>query len=210
MNPYDFNAEELEIIATLEGKKLSPREMWEDVSVKDLKLRLKKHYIEEQVRKCAYCQVEQHTSHAMVWDTEHIIDKNNFPQWTFEALNLCVSCKDCNQAKGVRPVTKSQSYKSFPHESENYYIVHAHFDNYADHIEIVVPGFFYLHITDKGRSTIETCGLLRYSKAGGRADIDRRLKAVLYHAANEQTSEALETAQIYILEKLDLDKKPSS
>lgn len=199
MNPYLFNAEELTIIAALQSKNLTSKEMWEDDSVNDIKSRLKKHYIAEQGQKCAYCKVELHTSHGMVWDAEHIIDKDSTPQWTFEPLNLCVSCKDCNQAKGNRAVTKSASYKSFPNKTANYYIVHAHFDNYVDHIEVAVPGVTYRFKTEKGRATIDICGLLRYHEMGGRKDIDPILQAVLSYAADKQTPEALQAASSYIL-----------
>ncbi|WP_272515515.1 MULTISPECIES: HNH endonuclease [Providencia] len=215
MNPYLFNAEELKIITALQSKNLSSKDMWEDNSVSDIKSRLKKHYIMEQKQKCAYCKVELHTTHGMVWDTEHIIDKDSFPQWTFEPLNLCVSCKDCNQAKGSRAVTKSTNYKSFPNKNANYCIVHAHFDNYVDHIEAAVPGVTYRYKTEKGRNTIEICGLLRYHEIGDRKDIDPTLQAVLCHAADKQTAEAVKNAIVhlltnigkeYLLDKIDLEK----
>ncbi|MEY0278583.1 HNH endonuclease [Providencia rettgeri] len=202
MNPYIFDLEELKIITALEKKNLSPKEMWEDTCVREIKLRLKKHYIAEQGRKCAYCRVELHTNHAMVWDTEHIIDKDSYPQWIFEPLNLCVSCKDCNQAKGNRAVTKSTTYKSFPNKNTNYYIVHAHFDNYVDHIEAAVPGVTYRYKTEKGRSTIEICGLLRYHEIGDRKDIDPTLQAVLSHAADRQTPEAVKNAIAHLLKNI--------
>ncbi|AYW54132.1 HNH endonuclease [Raoultella ornithinolytica] len=194
MKPYLLKADELRKISELQKKKLSPEEMWNDASVNTIKSNIKKHYISEQKQKCAYCKVNLHTSHGMVWDTEHIIDKNSFPQWTFEPLNLCISCKDCNQAKGISPVTKSVNYKYFPNKKNNYCIVHAHFDNYEDHIEVAVPGITYRYKTDKGRDTIAVCGLLRYHKEGGRTDIDPILQAVLHFAADKQTPEALKNA----------------
>jgi Bacteriophage Lambda NinG protein. len=198
MNPYLFNTEELTIITALQSKNLSSKEMWEDDSVNDIKLCLKKHYIAEQGQKCAYCRVELHTSHGMVWDTEHIIDKDSSPQWIFEPLNLCVSCKDCNQAKGNRAVTKSVSYKFFPDKTANYHIVHAHFDSYVDHIVVAVPGVTYRYKTDKGKHTIEICGLLRYHEIVGRKDIDPILQAVLHYAGDTQTPEALQAASTLI------------
>lgn len=199
MNPYLFDAKELAIIAALQSKNISSKEMWEDDSVNDIKLHLKKHYIAEQGQKCAYCRVDLHTSHGMVWDAEHIIDKDSSPQWTFEPLNLCVSCKDCNQYKGTRAVTKSVSYKKFPIKKVNYLIVHAHFDNYVDHIQVAVPGVTYRFKTEKGKNTIDICGLLRYHQIGGRKDIDPILQAVLNYAGDNQTPEALQTAVSYIL-----------
>lgn len=198
MTPYLLNKEEATVFYALQNKKLSSKDMWEDNSIADVKSRIKNHYITEQNQKCAYCKVDLHTNHGMVWDIEHIIDKDSSPQWIFEPLNLCVSCKDCNQAKGTRVVTKSPSYKAFPNKSANYSIIHAHFDNYADHIEVAVPGVTYRYKSKKGRETIEVCGLLRYHQLGGRNDIDPILQAVLSFAADKQTPEALNAAFEYL------------
>lgn len=198
MKPYSFSAEELKIISELQKKGISSEKMWGDVSVTNIKSSLKEYYIKEQNKICAYCRVELHTDHHGVWDAEHIIDKDSSPQWMFEPLNLCISCKDCNQAKGIRPVTKSESYKKFPNKTNNYKIFHAHFDNYDDHIEVAVPGVTYRYITRKGRDTIEICGLLRYHVVAGRKDIDPILQAVLTHAADKQTPEALNAALKYL------------
>lgn len=204
MTPYILSSSESQTITTLQNKTLSSKEMWEDVSVTEMKLRIKKHYISEQGETCAYCKVDLHTSHGMVWDTEHIIDKDSSPQWIFEPLNLCVSCKDCNQSKWNRAVTKSKStsYKSFPNKKANYRIVHAHFDNYEDHIQVAVPGVTYRYKSEKGRQTIETCGLLRYHELGGRKNIDPMLQAVLNYAGDKQSVEALQAAHSYLSSQL--------
>ncbi|TOE23388.1 hypothetical protein CGJ47_15100 [Vibrio parahaemolyticus] len=207
MTPYLLSQEESQTVTLLSNKALSSKQMWEDESVTDLKSRIKKHYIFEQNQACAYCKVELHTNNGMVWDTEHIIDKDSFPQWTFEPLNLCVSCKPCNIAKWNRTVTKSEYYKSFPNKSANYRIVHAHFDNYEDHIEVGVPGVTYRYKSEKGRATIEICGLLRYHELGGRKDIDPILQAVLNYAGDRQTPEALEAALSYLSSKLGKDNQ---
>ncbi|HAT2179298.1 HNH endonuclease [Raoultella planticola] len=199
MKPYLLKDDELNTISELQKKKLSSEEMWKDASVQAIKSNIKRHYIAEQEQKCAYCKLNFRTNHGMVWDTDHIIDKNSFPQWTFEPLNLCISCKDCNQAKGISPVTKSVNYKLFPNKKNNYCIVHAHFDNYEDHIEVAVPGLTYRYKTDKGRETISVCGLLRYHKEAGRTDIDPTLQAVLHFAGDKQTPEALKNAYDLIL-----------
>jgi len=202
MIPYLLSPEESETITTLQNKALSSKEMWEDESVTEIKLRIKKHYISEQGETCAYCKVDLHTSHGMVWDTEHIIDKDSSPEWIFEPLNLCVSCKGCNQSKWNKSVTKSTSYKTFPNKKANYRIVHAHFDNYEDHIQVAVPGVTYRYKSEKGKETIEVCGLLRYHEVGGRKNIDPILQAVLNYAGDNQSPEALQAALSYISDQL--------
>lgn len=198
MKPYSFSVEELKIISELQRNGIPSEKIWSDESLTNIKSNLKDHYIKEQNKICAYCRVELHTNHHGVWDAEHIIDKDSSPQWMFEPLNLCVSCKDCNQAKGIKPVTKSESYKNFPNRKDNYKVVHAHFDKYEDHIKVAVPGVTYRYITPKGRYTIEICGLLRYHEIAGRNDIDPILQAVLTHAADKQTPEALKAALEYL------------
>lgn len=194
MKPYELSEEESQIVKTVQCDELSPRQKWDDCRVTTMKSNIKKHYISEQDKTCAYCQVSLHTTHGMVWDTEHIIDKDSSPQWMFEPLNLCVSCKDCNGAKGTRPATKGKTYRSFPRKSANYRIIHPHFDDYDEHIKVAVPGAVYLFHTNKGRNTIEVCGLLRYHKEGGRNKVDLGLKAVLLAAANDQSPEMLDYA----------------
>jgi uncharacterized protein (TIGR02646 family) len=202
MTPYRLSSLESQIITTLQNKTLSSKEMWEDESVTEIKSRIKKHYISQQNQTCAYCKVDLHTNHGMVWDAEHIIDKDSSSQWIFEPLNLCISCKACNQSKSTKNVTKSASYKSFPKKAANYRIVHAHFDNYEEHIEVAVPGVTYRYKSEKGRETIEVCGLLRYHEVGGRKDIDPILQAVLNYAGDNQSPEALQAALSYLSSQL--------
>ncbi|EGR2324779.1 hypothetical protein D0267_18995 [Vibrio alginolyticus] len=194
IKPYELSEEESQIVKSVQCDDLSPQQKWDDCRVMTMKSNIKKHYIAEQDKTCAYCQVNMHTTHGMVWDTEHIIDKDSSPQWMFKPLNLCVSCKDCNGAKGTRAVTKSKSYKKFPSKSANYRIIHPHFDNYDEHIEVAVPGATYRYITEKGRYTIEVCGLLRYHQTVGRKKVDLGLQAVLLAAANNQSPEMLQYA----------------
>ncbi|MFH0260082.1 hypothetical protein ACGRH2_06575 [Vibrio barjaei] len=194
IKPYELSEEESQIVKSVQCDNLSPQQKWDDCRVTTMKSNIKKHYIAEQDKTCAYCQVNMYTTHGMVWDTEHIIDKDSSPQWMFKPLNLCVSCKDCNGAKGTRAVTKSKSYKEFPSKSANYRIIHPHFDNYDEHIEVAVPGATYRYITEKGRNTIEVCGLLRYHQTVGRKKVDLGLQAVLLAAANNQSPEMLQYA----------------
>ncbi|ETY06044.1 hypothetical protein D039_2466A, partial [Vibrio parahaemolyticus EKP-028] len=94
IKPYELSEEESQIVKSVQCDDLSPQQKWDDCRVTTMKSNIKKHYIAEQDKTCAYCQVNMHTTHGMVWDTEHIIDKDSSPQWMFKPLNLCVSCKD--------------------------------------------------------------------------------------------------------------------
>jgi hypothetical protein len=97
----------------------------------------------------------------MAWDIEHIIPLESSPNFMFEPLNLCVSCKDCNLSKSNKPVLVSKRVH-LPLESKQYKIFHPHLDRYEDHIEILVVGELYKPITKKGENTIEICKLFRF------------------------------------------------
>lgn len=146
-----------------------------------LKGRIKDHYVLAQDYTCPYCQQRNEVTHLGVWDAEHIIPKDTHPQFMFEAQNLCVSCKDCNGEKLSQNILKNPGRKTFPTASDDYLISHPHFDIYHDHIKIISAAGYYLPRTDKGRKTVEICGLLRflYKFAGqgelGSAEIAKEL-----------------------------------
>ncbi|HBQ1036867.1 TPA: HNH endonuclease, partial [Klebsiella pneumoniae] len=53
--------------------------------------------------------------------------------------------------------------RRLPIRSEDYIIVHPHFDDYDEHIKVIEVAGYYIPRTDKGRKTIEKCGLLRFA-----------------------------------------------
>ncbi|MFT4924408.1 MAG: 5-methylcytosine-specific restriction endonuclease McrA [Phenylobacterium sp.] len=120
------------------------------------------NYIRYQDYTCCYCNQKIETKHNGAWDTEHIIPKDKYPRFLFEPKNLSVSCKDCNQEKSNQQVLKNKTRKTFPKKSEDYLIVHPHFDLYEKHIKILKSSQFYIPKSSKGRKTVETCGLLRF------------------------------------------------
>lgn len=85
----------------------------------------------------------------MVWDIEHIVSKDKKVQFMFEPRNLCVACKNCNGAKGSKEVLVNPNRIRFPSSSQNYKIIHPHFDTYHEHINAIVPGDFYRPLRKK-------------------------------------------------------------
>lgn len=132
-----------------------------DADLKNIKSTIKKHYIKIQNYRCPYCQQRIVIDNNSVWDAEHIIPKDSHPQFMFEPENLCVSCKDCNREKWNKQVLRNKRV-TFAKKSEDYIFYHPHFDEYEEHIHIVDIANFYLPLTEKGRKTIEICGLLRF------------------------------------------------
>lgn len=135
----------------------------DDASIVNIKKSIKEHYIANQDYTCPYCKQRLEVNHNASWDTEHIIPKSSHPKFMFEPLNLCVSCKDCNNEKRDKSVLINNRRRTFPRDSGDYKIVHPHFDNYNEHINVVEIAGYYLPLTDKGRKTIEKCGLLRFT-----------------------------------------------
>lgn len=139
--------------------------IWEsnDIGITNIKKSIKDHYILAQDYTCPYCQQRMEIDHNATWDAEHIIPKSSHPKFTFTPLNLCVSCKDCNNEKRDKKVLVNNNRSTFPSRSTDYKIVHPHFDNFHDHIRVIELAGYYLPLTEKGRRTIEKCGLLRFA-----------------------------------------------
>lgn len=169
----NLSAAHLATIAAYEAlpanEKTSDR--WSDESLLLLKSEIKQHYLEEQRLRCCYCeQTIQSDNHAL-WDLEHIACRSTHPQFMLHMQNLAVSCKDCNNSKSTKKVMVSRAILTYPARSEAFEIVHPHFDDWNEHI-LTVLGVIYVPKTEKGKRTIEVCGLLRFAlKKTGWADI---------------------------------------
>lgn len=128
----------------------------------ELKAAIKEFYLEAQDFTCVYCQQRIVVKHQGSWDVEHIIPKDVHPKFMFECSNLCVACKDCNGDKWNKSVLVNDKRKKFPKNKDDYKIVHPHFDVYEENIKIIDLAKFYLPLNEKGRATVEMCGLLRF------------------------------------------------
>jgi hypothetical protein len=199
MKPYTYNSDQQLIDRLLESKPVK-KELWSSEEIKGIRQKIKSYYINEQGQTCPYCKVYQEATHHSTWNVEHIISRDEMPEWVFEPQNLCVSCLECNTYKSKKQVTKApaNTYKKFPKKSFNYKIIHPHFDSYEDHIYSCVPGIAYRFITDKGDATIQTCGLNRFHGLGGRKNVDPMLKALAHTAGDLQSEEMMQAMVDYI------------
>lgn len=134
----------------------------EDGDLADVKKAIKDHYKVAQDYHCPYCRQRMEVDHNGAWDAEHIIPKDSHPQFMFEPLNLCVSCKDCNLIKLNKRVLKNQKRITFPNRAGDYVFCHPNFHNYSDHVRVIKVAGFYLPRTEEGKNLIEICGLLRF------------------------------------------------
>ncbi|MDH0336161.1 HNH endonuclease [Metapseudomonas otitidis] len=136
----------------------------------ETKKEIKNHYLAVQDYTCAYCKQRVVVEHNGAWDTDHIIDKDGYPQFLFEPENLCLSCKDCNTIKSKKQVLKNKRRVTFPNKPGDYIFCHPHFHKYSEHVRIIKDGALYFPITKEGQSLIEICGLLRFSLAFAKYD----------------------------------------
>ncbi len=153
-NPYTFSNAELEIIKNY----FLVHTDWDNANFDVIKDNIRTHLRNEQNNKCCYCKKELGYDIKEV-DIEHIVPKSKYEVFTFQPLNLALSCPACNTKKShtdilVRPFTR------YTKISKNYLIVHAHFDKYDEHI-IIHNDCVFEATSKKGCRTIEVCALFR-------------------------------------------------
>ncbi|MGS0536282.1 HNH endonuclease [Pseudoalteromonas sp. SaAl2] len=123
---------------------------------------IRKHYRVQQNKRCAYCRKDMSVVSALNCHVEHIVPKSLHDKYMFLPKNLCVVCADCNQIKKDKEtLTLNQGGKKrtrYPRASSGFKIVHPHFDNYEDHIDISRDNW-YIDRTSKGHFTIGVCKL---------------------------------------------------
>lgn len=136
--------------------------------VMNFKKNLRKDIYEKQNKLCAYCRI--HVPAACVpMPIEHIVYKDNYPQWMFLPENLCIACPTCNIYKGATDVLTNPQIRTYPITSDGFKIIHPLYDRYSDHIELI-GGILYRGKTSKGKFTIKTCHLYRVELAEERVD----------------------------------------
>lgn len=170
---------------------------WANEAYSTLKKTIKDHYIKEQDYTCFYCRQRWVIDHNRAWDTEHIVPRSSHVEFMFEPKNLCITCIECNTSKKAQPILKNKiSTRRYPTNPNAYTIVHPHFDEYDDHLEVCAPGQLYRHKTDKGEHTIYIYRLNRFLKIAGRkektksSDKVKQLAACLLTANSEADSDA--------------------
>lgn len=165
--PIAYTKAEKNLIFTKLTDPSLSRKTWSDEDLLTLKKRIKQYYLKQQKHTCPYCQQIIKSKHGRYWDIEHIIPLAEVKNFMFEPENLCASCIECNQAKKNKKTTNSAAKKHLPLKSENYLIVHPHFDEYSNYILVIRAGFFYYPKNEKGEKTIELCRLNRFYKFAG-------------------------------------------
>lgn len=154
--PYTFTGTEKQCIKD----NFSTYHDWEKNVFDTIKKNIIDHLRPQQGNACCYCKKQLGHDIAEV-DIEHIIPKSQYDKFTFKSENLALSCKPCNTKKSTKEVLKKE-IKNYPRSSSNFKIIHAHYDNYFEHIDIVNECIFVARTTE-GSETITFCELFRLS-----------------------------------------------
>lgn len=166
--PFEFSEEEIEFLGE---NPLSDKIKWDNKIYKPIRDRIRAHYVRLQNLTCAYCRLPIHGGTDNI-EIEHIIDKNNRPDFTFESLNLVISCHLCNFSKKTTKVLYTcPPPNEYPKNTALFKIIHGHYDNYFENIEFR-KGSIYHGKSKKGDFTIETCGLDRQGLAEQREEME--------------------------------------
>lgn len=166
---YQPTADEIQAIKELEDKGLVADD-WDSGKkyIKNFKANLRRDMYNKQNKLCAFCRI--HVPLACVpMHREHIVYKDEHPQWMFLPENLCVACPTCNEFKGTTEVLVNPRTKIYPKSGDGFKIIHPLCDKFSEHIELV-GGIMYRGKTEKGVFTINTCHLYRVGLAEERAD----------------------------------------
>lgn len=156
--PYIFTDSELETIET----HFQTHTDWTKSIFSSIKNNIIKYLRIQQGNTCCYCKYQLGFDIKEV-DIEHIVPKGGrkgeYEKFTFEKNNLALSCPACNTKKSTKDVLNNKVL-SYPTDGKDFIIVHAHLDNYSEHITIYDKCVFSAK-TEKGKETIICCDLLR-------------------------------------------------
>lgn len=162
--PYNFHSTEKSLIT----KHFKTHTDWVKVIFNPIKTNIIAHLRTQQNNTCCYCKYPLGFDIKQV-DIEHIIPKSEYEKFTFHPYNLALSCPACNTKKSSKTVLYNPVV-SYPANGESFKIIHAHFDNYSSHIDIVNNCIFVAK-SSKGSETITYCELYRLST------VEKRVKS---------------------------------
>lgn len=194
--PYSFTKDEKETIKD----NFTSHNDWDKSTFNSIKDNLVTFLRNEQDNECCYCKRELGFDIKEV-DIEHILPKSRYEKFTFHPKNLALSCPGCNTKKSTNEVLKKTSITNYPRNGSNVKIVHAHYDNYSKHIEILDTCVYTAH-DDKGHETIGIAKLYRLKKVEENARKANSGKSIMSKLVEELRNSKPEEMQ----ELLDLIK----
>lgn len=102
--------------------------------------------------RCCYCQTQERVS-GVALTVEHIIPDSL--GGTSDRSNLCLSCRSCNETKGIRVSTVD------PETGEEVRLFHPRTDRWSEHFAWSDDGVHVVGRTAIGRATIEALRMNR-------------------------------------------------
>jgi len=158
-----YSEEEVDFVRQFAASAPKLSSYWADDACSAIKSTIKHHYRVAQGSVCCYCRQIIPIKHGRVWDAEHIVPRASRPEFMFTPQNLALSCPDCNGPKSNTPTLVDPLVATYPTTGDAFLIVHPHFDDYADHIEVGNYTYAPVPGSDKGAWTIANCNLLRFA-----------------------------------------------
>ncbi|WP_454872474.1 HNH endonuclease [Paraburkholderia xenovorans] len=140
---------------------------WEHSNFSWFKTLLNTELRRKQHDRCCYCRRPLLFKKGLV-DIEHIVDKGSdngkYAAHMFTVRNLALSCRDCNNNKGTKPVLRDSRTPivMYPRSSTRFTWVHPYLHNYSDHLTIH-RGWVYeaKAQSPEGAAVIEKCMLFK-------------------------------------------------
>lgn len=174
---------------------------WFDKSL--IKQRLKKLFMQQQRLRCCYCRKFNDTTNNNIWDLEHILCEQIYPQFFATWENLSIACKACNIAKNqsdilLMPPGVVPPIVEIPSDSARYSIPHPHLDDWASHLSHVNYQI-YSSNSSKGTELIQVCKLNKLATEIGGLTHDSVVAAIrvnYFASIGSPVDAALPSAQI--------------
>lgn len=131
--------------------------------INSFKKNIRIHLEPKQKERCAYCRQYIQAS-GKGEHLDHIVAKDDRPQWMFVSKNLVLSCSGCNTPKNAAQVLNrphSRRTVNFPTTSNAFKIFNPYYDTWSDHFLIDDEIFVQAKPNTKGDFTVNTCKLFR-------------------------------------------------
>lgn len=124
-------------------------------NIKIFKEIVMKHGLLEQKNRCVWCTLGIGSRARRTPHRDHIAPKEPYSTWTFEVLNIAISCEYCN-GFAVKSSLDTVNKISTVYSEIEWRIIHPYFDNTEEHIifhgadESIIKG-----LSDRGLWTID-------------------------------------------------------
>jgi hypothetical protein len=132
-----FNADDMANIAAATN---AGGNVWSNNLLSDVKIKIKDHYIKNDLPSCCYCSRLFVDEFRMVIDIEHILPQSKYEDLRFQEQNLNIACKRCNmEIKKARLdfLNDQATIGTDYYRSRHYKFIHPNLDTYDEHLKII-------------------------------------------------------------------------